>query len=235
MKQRYDIAISINVHHKPMFLLEQLSNIKKYVKLSHVVILNCNHKMGIELQQFDLGPDVVVNPEYIDKKRYHGSLLQGIVSNMKLALQNYIFDYFVIMSLRCRFYREINHSFNVDVLSEVVNQRKHYDYDLSSWHWPKMARSLLYKECVTRNWSLCASAHEGVCFDYKSCEFLLSFLESNTRITTDLFNFNYCVEEFALQSICSNFSDFFDLGNGCKTKPLHQCSATRFIHKIDDP
>jgi hypothetical protein len=223
MKQRYDIVISINVHHRPMFLLEQLSNINKYVKLNNLVILNCNHKMGIELQRFDLGPNVVVNPEYIDKKRYHGSITRGIVSNMKFALQNYMFDYFVIMSLRCRLYREINNSFYVDVKSEV-NKNKHYNYDLRSWHWPKFVNSLLYQECVRRNWS----------FDYKSCEFLLSFLESNIHIMTDIFNFNWCVEEFALQSICSNFSDFFDLGNGCYTMPLHKCSSTRFIHKIDD-
>lgn len=233
MKERYDIAISINAHHKPMFLLAQLRNIRQYVKLNHVVIINCNHAMGRELQKVDLGPDVVVNPEYIDKKRFHGSLTQGIVSNMKLALQNYTFDYFVIMSLRCRFYREINQTFCTDVKSEV-NKRKHYNYDLRSWHWPKFVPSKLYQECVTRNWSLCASAHEGLCFTYKSCEFLLSFLESNVHIMKDLFGFNWCVEEFALQSICSNFSEFFDLGNGCGTTPLHKCSSTRFIHKIDD-
>jgi len=50
----------------------------------------------------------------------------------------------------------------------------------------------------------------------------------------DIFNFSHCVEEFALQTICSNldeYSDFFYIENGCGTKSVSQCSIDRFTHK----
>ena len=53
------------------------------------------------------------------------------------------------------------------------------------------------------------SAHEGLTFDYISCKAIISFLEDNKDIKTDIFNWDNCVEEFALQTICINITGYF--------------------------
>ena len=69
------LVISINVFEKPHFLLKQLDNIRKYVKIDYIIILNCNDYMLNVLHQYNLPSNVHVNPVFINKRRYHGSLL----------------------------------------------------------------------------------------------------------------------------------------------------------------
>jgi hypothetical protein len=47
-----------------------------------------------------------------------------------------------------------------------------------------------------------------------------SILKENLIIATYILNFNWCVEEFALQTICANYNEFYYLGNGTVTKIL---------------
>jgi len=234
MKSSCDIIISINVHHKPIFLFDQLNNIKAFVKLNYVVILNCNKYMYHELKNnYTLDSNIIVNDTCIDKKRFHGTLMQGIVSNMMLALNNYNFKYFISMSLRCRFYKELNEN------SDIISNTEFFDlkdkiYNKQIWHWPIFSRSKLYQDIMNQNKYLCKSPHEGLCFNEKCCIFLVSFLKENLIIATDILNFNWCVEEFALQTICANYNEFYYLGNGTVTKNISDCSQNRFIHKIVD-
>jgi hypothetical protein len=70
MKSSCDIIISINVHHKPSFHFDQLNNIKAFVKLEYVVILNCNKYMYNELKKnYILDSNIVVNDTHIERKK----------------------------------------------------------------------------------------------------------------------------------------------------------------------
>jgi hypothetical protein len=66
-----DIIVSINVHEKPDYLKGQLENIKQYLKLNYKVILSCNDFMFNGIKNENL--DVIINPEVINKRRFHGT------------------------------------------------------------------------------------------------------------------------------------------------------------------
>jgi hypothetical protein len=60
-----------------------------------------------ELLSIKLPDNIFINPEIIEKRRDHGSIIHGIVSNMNFALQNFSFKYFLILSGRTILYREL--------------------------------------------------------------------------------------------------------------------------------
>ena len=107
MKKKIDIVISINVFQKPFFLLKQLQNIYDNVLSSYCVVLNCNEFMFHELNKLELPNNVFINPEIINKARFHGSLTHGIVSNMNYAIHHFDFKYFLILSGRTIFYKKM--------------------------------------------------------------------------------------------------------------------------------
>jgi len=106
-KIKIDIVISINVFQKPSFLLKQLQNIYDNVLCSYCVVLNCNDFMFHELNKIQLPNNVFINHEIINKARFHGSLTNGIVSNMNYAIHHFVFEYFLILSGRTIFYKKM--------------------------------------------------------------------------------------------------------------------------------
>ena len=90
----YDCIISINVHEKFDFLMNQLKNIDENVNLSYAVILNCNDNMFDEIvnNAKRLPKNVFINDTILNKRTYHGSLSNGIYNNMKHAIYNLEFN-----------------------------------------------------------------------------------------------------------------------------------------------
>ena len=113
-----DLVISINVHEKPKYLLNQVENINEYVSLSKKILLNCNEFM---LEQMSDNPDVNVFPEPLSKRPFHGSLTHGIACNMSYALENYDFEYFLVLSSREFFYRKLEST--SQILEHIVDER----------------------------------------------------------------------------------------------------------------
>jgi hypothetical protein len=209
----YDIIISINIHEKINFLLKQLDNIKQNVNCNYAIILNCNDYMYNECKKITLNDNVYINDEIINKKHNHGSLTHGIYSNIMYSLHNFTFKYFIVSSSRNFFDNnmKIQDLDKVIELGQPVNENTNYD----SWHWPTFRQTLLAKYIYNNNEKLCSSAHEGLMFEYNGCEKIMNFLENNEEIKNDLFNFNYCVEEFSLQTIVVNMGDsYYYIGNG---------------------
>jgi hypothetical protein len=238
------LVISINVYKSIKTLEVQLESIKTFVRSPFIVILNCNNYMYEQLSQkvFD-GISVYINPEIIEKERFHGSLTKGIVSNMLFALKNFDFEFFIILSGRTIFYRNIEFPQNFSnkywtSLEEMQKERKGQE-PLNDWHWPIFKHSAIAKYYLNNNFKLANSAHEGLCFSKTVCKTICSFLQKQEFITMNLFNFNACVEEFALQTIASNEYDkdtleygFMYIGNGSgEDYDLH--NFTRKIHFID--
>lgn len=232
---KYDLIISINVHEKPEYLKTQLENIKEHVKLSYKIILNCNDYMYEELQREDL--DVILNPEVINKKRFHGSLTKGIYSNMKYAIDNFEFDYFLVMSSREFFYKELTSFEDIKQTSILLSNESKQEtqptknYDIEGWHWPSFKRTKLFQYFKNNDMYFSSSAHEGLCFDYLTAKHIVTFLHNNVYLRETLFEFKKCVEEFALQSIACNYSEYYNIGNGALNKTLNKVSPNRFTHK----
>ena len=72
-----NLVVSINVHEKPEYLLNQIENINEYVSLKKKVLLNCNEFMLEQMKDGGI-PDVDVFPESLSKRPFHGSLMHGI-------------------------------------------------------------------------------------------------------------------------------------------------------------
>lgn len=244
-----DIVYTINVHEKVHFLLKQLNNIIEHnVNNTFVVILNCNDHMYRELQNTKLPDFVYINQEIINKNRFHGSLTHGIVSNLKYALNNFIFKYFIVLSSRNLFYDTLNlntlnnlqKKYNID--NDINNFRKnnYYNCEYNFWHWPSFKTSKLATHYFSMNCSLYESMHEGLVFSYNVCKNIIKFLNDMIDITNDTINFNNCVEEFALQTISMNEIDFNNreygfiyIGNGSVTHYINELTkdGIRIIYK----
>lgn len=264
-----DLVISINVHEKPEYLMNQIENINEYVSLKKKIILNCNDFMFEQMSNKDI-PDVDVFPEPLNKKPFQGSLMHGIACNMSHALNNYDFDYFLVMSSREFFCKELTST--SQIVEHIVDERsaKSTDVDFGEpnfypagnycknrgnfhvewfehsklpervllkgdaanmWWWPKFSCTKLYKYIEKNNMSFAHSMHEGMCFSKDTCESIINFFGDNQDIMNELFLFDGCVEEFALQSIASNYGGFYYIGNGCDTKSLEEVNPNKFTYK----
>jgi hypothetical protein len=130
MDKIYELVISINVFEKLDYIKEQIKNIiffTKYIKV--LIIFNCNDLMYDLLNNIKIDEiDILVNPEIINKKRWHGSLLKGIFSNLNFILLNEIkFNYFLILQSRNFFinrliFKKIDNYFKYT--SKLINDYK---------------------------------------------------------------------------------------------------------------
>ena len=237
----YDCVISINVHHKLKFLLLQLDNIKEHVKCKYAVILNCNDYMYNECKNVQFSENIYINPEVINKERFKGSLLKGDYSNIQFALNHFKFNYFILCSGR-NFFDNI---MTLDELNKVAKLGQYngvfygsYDEHNINWWWPIFTKTLLAKYFLQQNKNLCCCPIEGLMFSYNSCLKSVEFLENNQDIKLDLFNFDGCVNEFALQTIVKNLDEnFYYIGNGCCTEDkINKNTDTdiKFMYKVKE-
>jgi len=235
----YNFTFSINVHENIEFLLKQLSNIEKYVIESYCVILNCNlfmYKELIKNKKINSMKNIYINNEYFDKKTFHGSLFKGIYSNLTYAIQHFKFNYFIILSSRNLFYNKFDNRF-IKSENECIKYNK---LNKNNWHWnnniygDKLLNTKLAKHIIEKDLCFSRSEHEGLVFNYKSCLSIIKFLEKQTNIKNDLFNWNHCVEEFALQSIlCNNNNKYYNIGNGTKTHVnVKNLPNNKYVHKV---
>lgn len=118
-RERVPLVCSINVHEFPAFCLKQFEHISEHLPCSHRIVLNCNAHMHAALRP--LLPDafvwdeqtwrsstrVVCHPQPLDKRRFHGTLLHGIMRNMAFAMRRWDFDAFLVLSSRSWFRRPL--------------------------------------------------------------------------------------------------------------------------------
>lgn len=236
------LVISINVCKDPNFLSKQLQNIAKYVKIPYTVILSCNDFMYEELKELSF-EHVILNPSVINKKRFHGSLAHGIYSNMKFCVDNNIgFSKFLILSARTFFFYEVNKStifpentFNPNHLCSAITNKAEINY--KKWYWPKIIRTSLFKFFFDNKHyqKISRSRHEGLVLGYHVCKNIIHFFENHTIIKDELFGFDTCVEEFALQTISVNYcGDNNNTGFGSllvTNKTISETVANRLLLK----
>jgi len=239
------MIFSINVHENVPFLLKQLDNIQEHVAEKHWIILSCNEYMHNALKTVTLPSHVIVNPKVINKTVFHGSLMHGIYSNLMLAMSNFTFSYFIILSSRTIFYNKLTTS--------VLDERQPRCTDLglyrhltihtnrvyTDWSWPYFMYSELLKYFIKKNLNFHSGPHEGLVFHYEVCRTMIQFLENHPDIKENLFLFYGCVEEFALQTISMNIRNlhhtyvgYIYIGTGIETWTEAPKDPNAFVYKI---
>ena len=251
-----DIIFSINVHEKKSFLIKQIENINEHVLVNYIVVINANEYMYNELLDSELiksNSNIILYKNFLEKKRFHGSLTHGIYLNMKYVVERYQFKYFIVLSSRNMFYNKLTKatlgSFYVkkrtngistcetDEEPVFINNGTTYEkLNKNDWHWPSFIKTKLSKYIIKNNFLFQKSAHEGLAFDYITCKAIISFLEDNKDIKTDLFNWDNCVEEFALQTISINQTGYFYHIGGWKLGAMDSISIVnlpknKFVYK----
>jgi hypothetical protein len=233
------IIFSINVHENLKFLIKQIDNIEENVLLDFVIIINANEYMYIEISNNEIlkaKENIILYPDFINKIHNHGSLTKGIYLNMKYAIENYKFEYFIVLSSRNLFYNKL-HKENYNNIPKICEGSYINQLNFNEWHWPIFLQTNLAHYIVTNNWRFCQSYmfHEGLTFDYISVGKIVDFLEKNENIKNNIFVFNWGVEEFALHSISLNLSGYYyNIGNWTNEDDyvnIDKLPKDRFVYK----
>jgi hypothetical protein len=211
------IIFSINVHENVGFLQKQIEDIEANVLLDFVVLINASVSMYHEIIDSGLlllKANVVLYPVGIDKIHNHGTLTKGIYLNMKYAVRNYQFEYFVVLSSRNLFYNRL-HKDNYHGMPRICYGATIEQLNRHEWHW--------------------AIFLQGTVFDYETAMKIYNFLDKNEEIKDDIFGFNWGVEEFALHTIAINVSGYYyQIGNWTNdddTVNIPNLPCDRFVYK----
>ena len=147
---------------------------------------------------------IIINPERIQKKRHHGSIVQGIFSNL-LHMSNQNFDYVMILSERCIFFDYLTLD-DMSILKSLEPTHKHNhltnkvnDTNYPNiWHWKSFSNNNIYKKALDKG-GVFGGPHEAVTIDGYSYKKLINFIQ--TFDISDIYLLNACVEEFVPHSI----------------------------------
>jgi len=151
------IIFSINVHEKINLLIKQIENIETYVKVEYKIIINPNKLMFNKISNTDYinSKNYIYLNNYLEKKRHHGSLTKGIYLNMEYAINKFNFDYFIILSSRNLFYRNIDDKNIKNFVEILIGPQMQsisglqyggggitYDQlNVKLWHWPTFKKN----------------------------------------------------------------------------------------------
>jgi len=209
------VLVTINVHEKPEFLREQVRNIQEHLMCRWVLILNTNESMKADLKGTEL--EAWCHPKPINKRRFHGSLLQGICANIKHSLDvSHDFDYVLVLSSRTFFRKHVT-CYDLEVALDRSTCSVATNFN--EWHWPAFKETSVGKRFFPH---LVGGAHEGLFFPKAACRSLC-------ELEPEIFDTNACVEEFVIQTICFN--------NGIKFAQLSWSEASPIsgdlpLHKV---
>jgi hypothetical protein len=218
------IIISINAY-KLKALQEVINSCEKNVKEDFVIILNNSIDLDKHIRANNLFADkknIVLNPEPIDKKRFTGSVVKGMVSNINFALKNIEgWEKFLITANRYAINKEISLNYLNRKRDLFLEHKKEgivpdpqkicsefYRIEKMKfkhgWMWPQFKETKLAKFFWNKPAVGCLGV--GFFFDKLACEDIANFFKEHKGIAEDLFNSKTTAEEFALQTIVLNES-----------------------------
>ena len=236
----FDILISINVHEKIDFLMEQLDNIHFFTShLNVCIIYNCNNFMLQELSKHEFKSyknlKIIINPESIKKRRWHGSLCKGIIKNMEYAINNNIkFCEFIVVSSRNILHKKLElsfikekYDFYYNNISKIVKDNRRFyfnkhdkfyicdgskqDYwhcDMTKsrfWFWGKIKNTDWFKKLDKQVDFFIGGRHEGLCIPYENILKIVDFCRNNDDILSDCYIYNIALEEVIPQVLACKF------------------------------
>ena len=139
-----NIIFSFNIY-KPEYFENLYNDIKKiFNNISYLIVINSsdNNVYNILKNKYINDNTILLNPDIIKKTVFHGSILHGIISNMKYIINNNIaFKYYILLSNRtnilpdkvfCKWKKDIynieeidNFGFeNIEELKKLIDKNK---------------------------------------------------------------------------------------------------------------
>jgi hypothetical protein len=200
------LIVTINVFQDASFLRDQLRNIDTYLdpNLQWCPILNCSVAFLEELKNTDLFQ--YCNPISIDKRRFHGSILKGVVHNIKYALDcngpkgRPVFQWVLVMSARTRFAKVLLERDICRLLQRFPKQPPSFFFNglprnVKWWHWPKITRTAISQTIEDDH--RVGGRHEGLLLTRNACDHVVQRMVSQI----DAYDENCAMEEWVLQSL----------------------------------
>tara|TARA_B100001059_G_scaffold234325_1_gene276578 strand:+ start:3931 stop:4737 length:807 start_codon:yes stop_codon:yes gene_type:complete len=206
------LIVSINVFQNIDFMRDQLRNIDTYLDstLTWRPVLNCSAAFLEELKGTDIFQ--YCNPVTIDKQRFHGSILNGIVSNMRYAMDNddgVVFEWFLVMSARTRFAHLLSEQNMYHTLQQYPKQPSCLwqngwaTRDLKSWHWPRFTCTAISHSIDKRHHV--GGMHEGLLLTRAACNHIIQRMD----LHGDAYDEDCPMEEWVLQSLSTECGEPF--------------------------
>ena len=195
------LIVTINVFQDASFLRDQLRNIETYLdpNLPWCPILNCSAAFLEELKSTDLFQHC--NPVAIDKRRFHGSILKGVVHNIKYALDcNRAFRWVLVMSARTRFAKVLSERDICHMLQRFPKKTPSFFFNglprnVKWWHWPKFTRTAISQSIEDDH--RVGGRHEGLLLTRHACGHVVRRMVSQS----DAYEEHCAMEEWVLQSL----------------------------------
>lgn len=138
-----DIILSYN-YYLPKYFEKQINNIIGNISesINILIIFNIDYSINVELTQkineysFPKNINCIINPIFIKKYRFHGSLTHGIIENMKYIINNNItFKFFIILSNK-----SLINSISLEYLLTNLNNSKNiYDNFFNKYKHDKLS------------------------------------------------------------------------------------------------
>ena len=155
-------------------------------------------------------PWVGLNPEVIEKQRFHPSLLKGILSNMRWLERTVAPQYHVVLSSRTRIFAPLH----AHTLEAAMNQNPQRDMGMDHMphdQWPTLNTTRFADVILRRGGKFVVGGHEGLVFDRYTVRAMLAFLDAHLPTEPELLSCDVltsdgkpgfcCLEEFVLHTL----------------------------------
>lgn len=193
------LNILVNIHTTE-FLERQLRSIVTHALPTYktTVIFSCpteEIRDSVERQaRRCTGLNTIMNPELIQKRRHHGSILHGICSNLRHAPSC---DMTLVLSARSVLCETIDHEAVLDKLTQpIIRTRSHSFHHLSKHcmpqHW--FDRFMRFEQFLPEAKGHIGGHHEGLMFDGRRTSMLKTYLQEHD--ISECFKAHVCAEEY---------------------------------------
>lgn len=218
------IVISIPVHEKPDVIIDQISNIKKYIN-NPIIVLHISKSFfdNYSLELLINITNVYINPEHLETA--WGNILLTHVSNYFFIKNIVEFDYFLIQASNDMFVKkgieDYIKNYKAGFCRRVISQK------ISMW-WPacvawddKQLKRIMNFIGQSR---IVATQIEGTFFKRSIADKVMNVIKDNYVI--DQGNEAYPREEFYFSTVASAFVDWTEVGYPTTYSEVHRFDRT---------
>ena len=227
------LVVSINIFTQIDYVIEQVNNIDYFTKDFEKVyiIFNCGEEIYNIIQEDPLKNDrikIIINPDTINKRRFTGTIANGVFSNIKYIIENNIvFDYFLILSSRTIFADTLTKNKIdeqlistkekiIDLINNntyknkvhVYNKFNHFSlldkeniHGFWYFHDKRIVNSKWYNKFISDFDIIIGGKHEGLCMDSTVIMNMYNYDKNNREIMDDIWASNWFTEECILQTL----------------------------------
>lgn len=199
----------MNAHLYLKDTLAHIHHIRTNIHIPFKLVIHCSNKLyprlksRLETQKDDFLCDVILNPDHFNKARFHGSLLKGILSNIRFAVERIPnISHFIIISTRGYFKEPLkDHKYILKMTRRyrAINEPyirwngNYYSNPNDDMHSEYMNA---LQACFPTNYSIVFGPHEGLTMPIESVLEILPMFDYDK-----VFELNIPLEECILQTL----------------------------------